>query len=217
MNACENITGLSRELGVSRCLLYTWRYRLEPPDAQVEGTVSTQNSRESRLLREVNKLDLIRRMSQVNPLSGAPQPGFSRHILRIRSRTSRETSGRPGLPRRTFQVQNNRKPARCQAMTVSGWTMASAERQSLQTRDSRTHNRRSPEVKFGRGSCGSPKHTDLVAQNQVLTLESSARTEDRRQSCEQWRERNAHQRRIVQEGNNSHWLRAFEVFNRHRC
>jgi transposase-like protein len=56
MNACENITRLSRELGVSRGLLYTWRYRLEPPDAEVEGTVSTQNSRESRLRREVNKL-----------------------------------------------------------------------------------------------------------------------------------------------------------------
>ena len=56
MNACENITRLSRELGVSRGLLYTWRYRLEPPDADVEGTVSTQNSRESRLRREVNKL-----------------------------------------------------------------------------------------------------------------------------------------------------------------
>jgi transposase-like protein len=38
MNACENITRLSRELGVSRGLLYTWRYRLEPPDAQIEGT-----------------------------------------------------------------------------------------------------------------------------------------------------------------------------------
>jgi transposase-like protein len=37
MNACENITRLSRELGVSRGLLYTWRYRLEPPDAEVEG------------------------------------------------------------------------------------------------------------------------------------------------------------------------------------
>ena len=56
MNACENITRLSRELGVSRGLLYTWRYRLEPPDAEVEGTVPTQNSRESRLRREVNKL-----------------------------------------------------------------------------------------------------------------------------------------------------------------
>jgi Transposase len=55
MNTCENITRLSRERGISRGLLYTWRYRLEPPE-QVEGTVSTQNSRESRLRREVNKL-----------------------------------------------------------------------------------------------------------------------------------------------------------------
>jgi len=52
---------------------------------------------------------------------------FSRHILRIRSRTSREMVGRPGLPLRTFQVQNKRKPARCQATTVSGLTMASDE------------------------------------------------------------------------------------------
>jgi len=56
MNACENIVRLSRELGLTRSLLYKWRYRLEPPDAQVEGVVSTQNSRESRLRREVNKL-----------------------------------------------------------------------------------------------------------------------------------------------------------------
>ncbi|PYX50401.1 MAG: IS3 family transposase [Acidobacteria bacterium] len=56
MNACDNIVRLSRELGLSRTLLYKWRCRLEPPDAQVEGTVSTQNSRESRLRREVNKL-----------------------------------------------------------------------------------------------------------------------------------------------------------------
>ena len=56
MNACDNIVRLSRELGLSRTLLYKWRCRLEPPDAQVEGTVSTQNSRESRLRRDVNKL-----------------------------------------------------------------------------------------------------------------------------------------------------------------
>ena len=56
MNACDNIVRLSRELGLSRTLLYKWRCRLEPPDAQVEGTVSTQNSRESRLRREVNEL-----------------------------------------------------------------------------------------------------------------------------------------------------------------
>jgi hypothetical protein len=56
MNACENITRLSRELGVSRGLLYTWRYRLEPPDAEAEGTISKQNSRESRLRRGSIKL-----------------------------------------------------------------------------------------------------------------------------------------------------------------
>jgi hypothetical protein len=114
--------------------------------------------------------------------SGRNQPGFSGTSCGSDLRTSREMSGRPGWPRRTFQVQNKRKPARCQAMTVFGLTMASAERQSLQTRDSQTHNKRSPEVNFGRFSCGSPKHTDLVAQSQVLKLESSARTEERRQN-----------------------------------
>src|SRR5215472_18460969 len=64
-----------------------------------------------------------------------PHPGFSRHILRMRARTSCEMTGRPGWPRRTFQVQNNRKPARCQAMTVSGLTITSVERQSRQRRD----------------------------------------------------------------------------------
>jgi len=56
MNACENIVRLSRELGLNRSLLYKWRYRLEPPDTQGNGAASTQNSRESRLRREVNKL-----------------------------------------------------------------------------------------------------------------------------------------------------------------
>jgi len=58
--------------------------------------------------------------------------------------------GRPGWPRRTFQVQNRRKPARCQAMTVSGLTMASAERQSLQMRENQTHNKRSHGDNSGR-------------------------------------------------------------------
>jgi hypothetical protein len=83
-------------------------------------------------------------------VDAAPQLGFSRHILRIRPRTSREMTGRPGWPRRTFQVQNRRKPARCQATTVSGLTMASAERQSPQMRDNPTHNQRSHAVNFGR-------------------------------------------------------------------
>src|SRR5437016_7970216 len=83
-------------------------------------------------------------------MRGAPHPGFSRHILRIRSRISRATTGRPARPRRTFQVQNRRNPLRCQATTVSGLTMASVERQSRQIRESPTHNRRSSGVNWRR-------------------------------------------------------------------
>jgi hypothetical protein len=55
MNACDNIIRLSRELGLNRSLLYKWRYRLEPPDSQVEGTASTENRRESTLPGEITK------------------------------------------------------------------------------------------------------------------------------------------------------------------
>ena len=43
-------------------------------------------------------------------MRGAPQSGFSRLIFRISSRISLDTGGRPGWPRRTFQVQNSRDP-----------------------------------------------------------------------------------------------------------
>jgi transposase-like protein len=68
MNTCENIVRFSREIGVDRCLLYKWRHRLEPPDAQVGGTASTQNSRESTLRREISKLKrlLADRMVEVD-------------------------------------------------------------------------------------------------------------------------------------------------------
>src|SRR5258708_29004133 len=65
-------------------------------------------------------------------IRGAPQIGLSRLIFRISLRISFDTGGRPGWPRRTFQVQNNRNPLRCQAMTVAGLTMHRAERHSAQ-------------------------------------------------------------------------------------
>ena len=83
-------------------------------------------------------------------MRGAPQSGFSRLILRINSRTSFGTAGRPGWPERTFHVQNSRKPLRCQAMTVSGLTMTKADRQSFQTSHSHAQRSRSAEVSFGR-------------------------------------------------------------------
>jgi hypothetical protein len=39
-----------------------------------------------------------------------------------------EAGGRPGWPRRTFQVHNSRNPLRCQSITVSGFTMTEAGR-----------------------------------------------------------------------------------------
>src|SRR5260370_5210597 len=47
-------------------------------------------------------------------------------MVRINWRTSLGTAGRPGLPCRTFQAQNRRKPFRCQPMTVAALTIKDA-------------------------------------------------------------------------------------------
>src|SRR3954447_22341317 len=70
-------------------------------------------------------------------------------MIRINSRTSRGTLGRPGLPCRIFQVQNSRKPLRCQAITVAALTMKTLLRHSLQTDESQTHRIRSVVDSFG--------------------------------------------------------------------
>jgi hypothetical protein len=71
-------------------------------------------------------------------------------------------TGRPGWPLRTFQVQNKRKPARCQATTVSGLTMASAERQSRQRWDRQIHKRH--HVQF-RGRARSERQLSVAADD----------------------------------------------------
>jgi hypothetical protein len=126
-------------------------------------------------------------------MRGAPQPGFSRHILRIRSRTLRER-GRPGWPRRTFEVQNRRKPARCQAMTVSSltWPVRTPVAPDAGKPDPQ---QAIPGGQFRAFSRGPLKDADLVAQSQVLQLKGSARTKDREQSGEQYRERKLHRKR----------------------
>jgi len=48
-------------------------------------------------------------------------------------------------------------------------------------------------------SRGPLQHADSVAQSQVLQVEGSARTEDRGQNCEEYRERTEHRRRIMKE------------------
>ena len=50
---------------------------------------------------------------------------------------------------RLFQVQNHRKPRRCQEITVAGLTMTRADCQSPQSRQSQAHKRRPVAVHFG--------------------------------------------------------------------
>jgi hypothetical protein len=83
-------------------------------------------------------------------IRGAPQRGLASDMVRINAWTSAGTAGRP-VRRRLFQVQNRRKPRRCQATTVSGFTRTSAARQSGQIRENQTQSSRSAAVKRTRG------------------------------------------------------------------
>ena len=69
-----------------------------------------------------------------------PRGGLSFDIVRIRRRTSAETGGRL-LRRRLFHVQKQPDPCRCDAMTVSGFTITSAVRHSVQATDSQAQSR----------------------------------------------------------------------------
>src|SRR6266849_9959295 len=83
-------------------------------------------------------------------MRGAPQRGLLQLIIRIRSRTSCGTRGRPGVPRRILHVQNKPKPLRCQATTVSALTIIRADFQSPHTRRNQTQKIRSAGVSFNR-------------------------------------------------------------------
>ena len=76
--------------------------------------------------------------------------GFSWLIVRISSRTSLGTTGRPGLPRRIFQVQNRRNPLRCHPTTVDAFMMNAPDFQSRHAVESHAHRSRSAGVSFGR-------------------------------------------------------------------
>ena len=83
-------------------------------------------------------------------MRGAPYSWFARDIVRIISRTSAGTVGRP-MRWRLFQVQNKRNPRRCHARTVAGCTMTSAGRHSRQIRANHTQRSRSAAVRRRRG------------------------------------------------------------------
>jgi hypothetical protein len=83
-------------------------------------------------------------------MRGAPQRGLWRLIVRIRSRTSFGTAGRPCFPRRIFPVQNRRKPLRCHPTTVDAFRMNATDFQSGHAVESQAYRNRSARVSFGR-------------------------------------------------------------------
>jgi transposase len=57
MKQCDNIQGLSEELGVHRRLMYKWRDQFDPVEKEEE--LPPLNSRESALRNEVNRLKRV--------------------------------------------------------------------------------------------------------------------------------------------------------------
>jgi len=73
LKQCDNIVELSKELGVHRRLLYTWREQLEPAESG-EGPPPA-NSRETTLRKEVSRLKraLAEKTLEVDFFKGALQ------------------------------------------------------------------------------------------------------------------------------------------------
>ncbi len=53
LKSCHSVTALSRELGIHRGLLYSWRNRMEPRE---EGSAPPATSRERELRQEIRAL-----------------------------------------------------------------------------------------------------------------------------------------------------------------
>ena len=90
-------------------------------------------------------------------------------MVRINWRTSLGTAGRPGLPRRTFQAQNRRKPFRCQPITVEALMIKTLDCQSFQDCA-----QPSPQEPIRRGQFGSldgaMEDAELMAEREDLKL-----------------------------------------------
>ncbi len=86
---CDNIVALSKELGISRRLLYTWREQFEPTESG-DGPLPV-NSRETTLRKEVSRLKrvLAEKTLEVDFFSGALRTVKAR---RQRSGDSGETA-----------------------------------------------------------------------------------------------------------------------------
>jgi hypothetical protein len=94
--------------------------------------------------------DLYPQFQQLTVNPCAPHSGFALLISQISSRISRLTQGLPHFSPLLFQRQYKRNPFRCQAITVSGLTMTSAERHCAHSRENMTQSNRSAVLSLGR-------------------------------------------------------------------
>src|ERR1035438_4868625 len=109
-------------------------------------------------------------------MRGAPQVELSVTMRKMRSRSSLLTHFLPALARcRESHVQYNLKPARCQRMTVSGWTRISTCLHLGQSRRKITQNNLSEVANRGFG----------CLRSKTPSCCRSARFSNRRSRCEQ--------------------------------
>jgi hypothetical protein len=92
---------------------------------------------------------------------------------RIRVRTSAGAAGRP-VRARLFQLQNRRKPRRCQAMTVSGLIIWTDVRQPHHARESHTQNSRSVDVRRRRGRWRRFDDSQLMSERDDFEVQRGA-------------------------------------------
>ena len=116
-------------------------------------------------------------------MRGAPHSAFSRLILRISSRVSREMLGRPGRPRRTLHVQNRRKacavPPDNNSLRVNNdecRSPASPHARKARPKES-IHGRQS------RPLDGALQNSELIAESEDLNLQRRSRAERGQQRC----------------------------------
>jgi transposase-like protein len=90
LKSCDNVSALSKELGVDRCLLYKWRNQIEPVD---DGDVPPENGKERELRLQVSRL---KRLVADKTLEA---DFFKGALQKVEAR--RQSSTKPGAPAST--------------------------------------------------------------------------------------------------------------------
>src|ERR1035438_1359632 len=139
-------------------------------------------------------------------MRGAPQVELSVTMRKMRSRSSLLTHFLPALARcRESHVQYNLKPARCQRMTVSGWTRISTCLHLGQSRRKITQNNLSEVANRGFGCLRSRSEASTVPTNDRLRLD-----EDQHLSPSRPEPSQDYPKQLVRSGKSRFWMPSFQ-------